>query len=112
MRETTMHGHSNKCSLCSLAVYNLWVSEEPPPTGCTDGLDATPWLCSHLLNSITMGVMRVDHMGGEWLPHHRQIERLIGPERFAAIVEHCRREKGPPKAGKRREPNYERPTVQ
>lgn len=111
-RETTMHGHSTRCGLCSLAVYGLWVSEEAPPVGCSDGLDAAPWTCSHVLNSIAMGVIRVDHMGGELLPHHRLIEKLIGAQRFAAIIEHVRREHGPPKAGKLRPADYSKPTLQ
>ena len=58
-RETTMHGHSIRCALCTLPVYSIWVSEEPPPTGCSNGLDAAPWTCGHVLNSILMGVVRI-----------------------------------------------------
>lgn len=41
-RALTLHGHSTRCGLCQLRVYGLWVSEEPPPIGCSDGLDASP----------------------------------------------------------------------
>lgn len=53
-----------------------------------------------------------DHMGGELLPHHNVIIRLLGQERADAIMTHVREHNGPPKARKLREPNYARPTIQ
>lgn len=105
-REFTAHGHSTRCGLCSLSVYGLWVSEESPPVGCSDGLDDAPWTCSHVLASITLGVARVDHMGGDWLPHHDIIRKVIGNKRFDEIVAYARAHHAAPKAGKRREPTY------
>lgn len=110
-RLTTLHGHDNRCALCALRVYSLWVSVEPPPTGCSDGLDATPWLCSHVLNSLVMAIIR-EEMGNEMAEHHRHIERLLGAERFNSILDHIRKHNGPPKAGKMREPDYSRPKMQ
>jgi hypothetical protein len=107
----TAHGHDPHCGLCALRVYGLWVAEEPPPLGCSDGLDATPWRCGHVLNAVAMSVIRTDYLNGELQPHHEHIRHLIGPERFAEISAHVRAHKKPPKAGKRIEPDYNR-TVQ
>lgn len=111
-RETTMHGHSTRCALCNLAVYSLWVSKEPPPVGCTNGLDDVTWTCSHVLASIALGVMRVDYMDGQWGAHHEHIRKLIGTKRFDELVAYVRKHHGAPPSGKMREPNYERPAVQ
>lgn len=87
------------------------MAEEPPPVGCCEGHDAAPWLCGHVLNSLTMAVVRVDHMGGELMPHHEHIIRLLGKERSDAILAHIRAHNGPPKAGRLRAPDYSKPTV-
>lgn len=106
-REFTHYGHSVRCGLCDLRVYGLWVSKEAPPIGCSDGLDVAPWSCSHVLNSIAMGVARVDYMDGEWQPHHEHIRKVIGDKRFEEIVAYIRSNNGPPKAGRRQAPNYD-----
>lgn len=104
---TTLNGkHDSRCGLCGLSVYCLWVSDESPPSGCSDGLDQTPWRCSHVLSSLTMAVARIDHMGGELLPHHKQIIALVGKERADEIMAHVREHRRPPKAGKMQGPDY------
>ena len=106
-----MTGMGKCCALCSLRVYGLWVANEPHPVGCSDGLDATPDRCSHVLASIALGVIRVDYLGADLLPHHLHLKALIGADRYAEIEAHVRAHHIPPKAGKMREPDYSRPTV-
>lgn len=108
-RETTLHGHDPHCGLCGLRVYGIWVSKEPPPFCCSDGLDDAPWTCSHVIASLQMGTILVDEMGGELKPHHHRLIQVVGQERANAIMSYCRENHAPPKSGKRREPNYDRP---
>ena len=106
-----MSGDDKCCALCGLRVYGLWVDAEPHPVGCTDGLDATPWLCAHVLGSLALAVVRIDYLDGTLAPHHEQIISVIGRERADAIFAHVRQHRRPPKAGNRRDPDYSRPSM-
>lgn len=83
-RKTTIHGHDPHCALCGLRVYGLWVSKEPPPFGCSDGLDATPWECAHVIASLQMATILVDELGGELKPHHHRLVQVIGERRASS----------------------------
>ena len=109
---TTLHGHDPHCGRCGLRVYGLWVAVKPPPAGCSDGHDDAPWTCAHVLGSLAMAVIRLDHFDGRLLPHHEVLIRLDGADQWLGIQEHVRSHRAPPKAAPRREPNWERPVLQ
>ncbi len=109
---TTLHGHSPDCGLCGLRVYGLWVAVEAPPAGCSDGHDDAPGVCVHVLASLGLAVVRLDHMNLPLLPHHEVLIKLVGAARWAEIQAHVRAHRGPPRSAPRREPNYDRPVLQ
>lgn len=111
-RTTTLNGKFDPhCGLCGARVYGLWMSDEPPPAGCTDGRDDAPWTCGHVLATLTMAVMRLDYLGAKLLPHHQQAIAVVGEQRAAEIMAHVREHRKAPTAGKPKEPNYARPAI-
>lgn len=111
MKLTTLNGKfDSRCALCGRAVYSLWVSDERPPVGCSDGHDATPWTCSHVLGTLTMAVMRLDYLHADLLPHHQQAIEIVGKQRAGEIMAHIRKHHRAPGGSQPREPNYDAPT--
>lgn len=106
-RATTLNGkYSSQCGVCGLAVYCLWVDENPPPIGCAEGHDSTPWKCGHVLSTLQMAVISIDYLGGQLLPHHEHIIRIVGQERADAIMAYIREHNQTPPSGKMRDPDY------
>ena len=111
-RDLTLHGHDTHCGLCGLRVYGLWVDREPPPPGCSNGLDSAPWSCSFVLHTLKMAVFRVDQLGQPMLPHHEAVIALVGKDHADRIMRYVRKWGRAPRAGRPLPPSYERRTIQ
>lgn len=62
-KDRTINGKFDaRCVVCGMAVYRLWVDSEPPPPGCSDGLDSEPWRCSAVYNRLVSIVIAQDHL--------------------------------------------------
>lgn len=95
-----------RCKVCFRAVYRLWVTDEAPPTGCTEGHDDEPWRCGSVYNSLVSIVIRLDHMDKPLVEEQEYLLKLLGPK-AAEIMADIRAQRWPPRYQSRpKEPDY------
>lgn len=95
-----------RCKVCFGAVYRLWVTDEPPPAGCTEGHDQEPWKCGSIYNRLVSIVIRLDHMNGTLTEEQDYLVKMLGPK-ADEIMADIRANKWPPRyRSKPKEPDY------
>lgn len=106
-RTKTLNGkYSSLCHTCGRIVYQLWVSDEPPPWGCSVGHDAEPWKCGTVYNALVSIVIGLDHMNRQPDERQRALLELLGEKRSAEMMAHIRAGKEPP-GHRPKEPDYD-----
>lgn len=70
--------HSSLCHSCGRIVYNLWVTDEPPPLGCCEGHDAQIWKCGTVYNACVSIVIRLDHLKKPLVESQQELLRVLG----------------------------------
>jgi len=106
--ELTLNGKFDaRCRECLRAVYCLWVSDEPPPRGCSDGHDDEIWKCPTVYNALVAIVVRLDHRGGDLHPAQTYLLKRLGPK-ATEIMADIRAGKSPPNY-RSKEPRYDLP---
>ena len=110
-RTKTLNGKfSSLCHTCGRIVYQLWVSDEAPPWGCTEGHDSEPWKCGAVYNTLVGIVIGQDHFSREPDERQRAVIQLIGEKRATEMMAGIRAGKSPP-GHRPKEPNYNRPQL-
>lgn len=98
--------HDARCKVCMKAVYRLWVTDEPPPAGCSEGHDAEPWRCGSVYMGLVSIVIRHDHMNKPLVPEQEYLLSLLGPK-ADEIMADIRAQVWPPRyQSKPREPDW------
>jgi hypothetical protein len=103
--------YSSLCSSCLRIVYNMWLSDDPPPMGCQAGHDAEIWKCPTVYNALVAIVIGLDHSNRK--PDERQQWLLdqLGTERAEQMMAHIRSGKEPP-TYRMKKPSNERAALQ
>lgn len=98
--------YSSLCHSCDRIVYNMWMTDDPPPFGCCEGHDLEIWKCGVVYNAMVAVVIGLDHFSRE--PDERQKALLVslGEKRAAEMMANIRSGKEPPNY-KMKEPNYQ-----
>lgn len=95
-----------RCKTCLGAVYRLWVTDEQPPAGCTEGHDSEPWRCGTVYTRLVSVVIRLDHMDGTLTPDQEYLVKALGAK-GEQIMADIRAQKWPPRyQSKPKEPDY------
>lgn len=95
-----------RCRICRAAVYQLWVTDEPPPAGCCEGRDQEPWRCGTVYTRLVSIVIKLDHMDGTLTPDQEYLLKLLGPK-AEQIMTDIRAQKWPPRyTSEPKEPDY------
>jgi hypothetical protein len=111
-RFRTLNGkYSSVCGSCLRIVYNLWVSDEPPPAGCCEGHDDAIWKCGTVYNALVAMVIGIDHFNRAPDDRQEALLKMLGEKRVAEMFAHIRSGKEPP-SYRPREPSYERAQIQ
>ena len=107
-RFKTLNGkHSALCHSCGRVAYPLWISDEPPPLGCSEGHDDEIWKCGTVYTAVVAIVIGLDHMNREPDERQRSLLDLLGKDRADAMMAYIRSGKMPP-SYRPKEPDYER----
>ena len=93
-----------RCKSCLKAVYRLWVTDEPPPAGCSEGHDDDISKCGSVYNSMVSVVIRQDHLKQPLVPEQEFLLQQLG-SKADAMLAHIRAG-GEPPSYKPKEPNY------
>ena len=104
----TLNGkHDARCHHCLRHAYALWVSDEPPPTGCAEGQDADISKCGHVYAALVSVVIREDHLKKPLTPEQEYLIKLLGPKAGALLAP--TRSGAIPPSHKPKEPIYDQP---
>jgi len=105
-RFKTLNGkYSSLCHSCGRIVYNMWISDEAPPLGCSEGHDDAIWKCGAVYTALVAIVIGIDHFNRAPDERQESLLAMLGEKRAAKMMANIRAGKAPPNH-KPKEPSY------